>query len=191
MALLVTVITLLSACSTRGKVDVYDGSTAQRLVTYSINNMMTQLREEDLHPLADKSVFLRSHFVQPSPVLDYANARLKMELTSRFNIKLVEKEDEAEYELEFFFTSLGTDKDTFGLSIPIFWVSTDGAERNLDILAVNMYHGVSELYFYAKNNATGEITQYPRILNRSRADVFSTPIISFPVDDLDENSFIE
>ncbi|MCP5205846.1 MAG: hypothetical protein H7A01_01455 [Hahellaceae bacterium] len=191
LSFLILLTCLLSACSTRGKVDIYDGSTAQRLVTYSINNLMTQLQEEDLSPFAAKPVYLRSHFINPSPVVDYANARLKLELESRFAMKLVDNIDDAGYILDFFFTSLGTDKDTFGLTVPIFWVSTDGQQQNLDILAVNMYHGVSELYYYSKDMESGKIIQHSRVLNRARADVFSTPIISFPVDDLEEGSFID
>ncbi len=191
ITLLALILAGLTACSTRGKVDQYDGSTAQRLVTYSINNLMAKLEENDLRPFANKKVFLETHFIQPSPVLDYANARLRMELEHRFFIQLVDRVEHAEMLLQFFFTSLGTDKDTFGLSIPIFWVATDGEEAYLDILAVNMYHGVSEAYFFSKDLNTGKVDQHNRVLDRSRADVFSTPIISFPLDDLDEMSLLE
>ena len=181
----------LSGCSTREASDVFRGSTGQRLLTYSIDDLMSRLPDTDLQGFGTQPVYVRSHFITKSPILEYARQRLAMELSSRFKINLVDSAEKADYELDFFFTSLGTDSDTFGLTVPIFWVATDGDLPSLDILAVRMYHGVSEMYYYSKDKTTGIVTPHPRIIARSRTDRFTTPFFSFPVDDLDENSILD
>lgn len=180
---------LLSACSTREASNQFRGSTSQRLLTYSVNDLMAQLPKEDFAPFAGQPVYVRSHFVEISQTLNYATQRLYMELTSRLNLNLVDSPEKARYELDFFFTSLGTDSDVFGLTVPIFWV--DSEQPSLDILAVRMYHGVSEMYYFSKDKETGVVTPYSRILNRARTDRFTIPFFSFPVDDLDENSVLD
>ncbi len=179
----------LSACSTREASEQFRGSTSQRLLTYSVNNLMAQLPDENFISLAGKPVYVRSHFIEASQTLNYATQRLYMELTGRLHLNLVDSPEKAQYELDFFFTSLGTDSDVFGLTIPIFWGS--GGQPSLDLLAVRMYHGVSEMYYYSKDKETGVVTPYSRILNRSRTDRFSIPFFSFPVDDLDENPILD
>jgi len=126
----------LSACSTRESSDQFSGSTSQRLLTYSINNLMMRIPDSDFQKLGDQPVYVQSHFVKQSQILRYATQRLYMELTSRFHLNLVDSPEKADYQLDFFFTSLGTDSDTFGLTIPIFWVDTAGELPTLDVLAV-------------------------------------------------------
>lgn len=181
--------TFLSACSTREASDQFSGSTGQRLLTYSINNLMAQLPEKDFKSLVGQPVYVRSHFIEESQTLTYTTQRLYMELTSRLNLNLVDSPEKARYELDFFFTSLGTDSDVFGLTIPVFWANT--AQPSLDILAVRMYHGVSEMYYFSKDKETGVVTPHDSILNRARTDRFTIPFFSFPVDDLDENSVLD
>ena len=181
----------LSACSTREASDQYRGSTSQRLLTYSINNLMAQLPAANFEEFKDHTVYVKSHFITKSQVMDYANDRLTFELSSRFKLNLVDTAEKADYQLDFFFTSLGTDSDTFGLTIPIFWVDTGGELPTLDVLAVRMYHGVSEMYYYSKDKTTGLVTAHPSILARAKTDRFSTPFFSFPIDDLDENSVFD
>lgn len=191
ISLLLILLLGMGGCSTRDSSEHFRGSTSQRLLTYSINDLMARLPAKEFKPFANRPVYVRSHFVEASPILNYAVQRLKVELTSRLALQLVSTPEQADYELDFFFTSLGTDQDTYGLTIPIFWVSTDGELPTLDILAVRMYHGVSELYFYSKNRATGQVHTHQNTLARARADRFSTPFFSFAIDDLDEHSILD
>ena len=188
-AALISILCLfMSACSTRESAEQYRGSTSQRLLSYSINELMLQLPDSSFAEFNTAPIFVRVHFISRSQALVYAEQRLKMELTSRFKLNLVDSPSQADIELDFFFTSLGTDQDVYGLSIPIFWVSTDGEPPSLDILAVRMYHGVSEMYYYIKNNKTGVTTAHDGSIARSRSDKFSTPFFSFPIDSLKETS---
>lgn len=182
--------TLLGACSTRENTENYSGSTSQRLLTYSINDLMNQIPGDDFQTLSGKSVYVESHFIERSQVLKYATQRLRLELAGRLNLILVDSPEKADYQLDFFFTSLGTDTDTYGLSIPIFWVDST-EDSSLDVLAVRLYHGVSEMYYYVKNRETGTVKAYPGIIARAKTDRFSTPLFSFPVDNLDEKGFLD
>ena len=179
---------IISACSTRESAEQYRGSTSQRLLSYSINELMLQLPDNSFVEFSSQPIFVRSHFINKSQVLIYAEQRLKMELTSRFKLNLVDSPTKADIEFDFFFTSLGTDQDVYGLSIPIFWVSTEGQLPSLDILAVRMYHGVSEMYYFTKNKETGVTSVHEGRIARSRSDKFSTPFFSFPIDSLKEAS---
>lgn len=189
--LIATVCFTMSACSTRESADQYRGSTSQRLLSYSINELVSDLPDNSFTEFASQPIFVRTHFISKSQALVYAEQRLKMELASRFKLNLVDSAADADIEFDFFFTSLGTDQDVYGLSVPVFWVSTDGEMPSLDILAVRMYHGVSEMYYFTKNKATGETTAHNGSIARSRSDKFSTPFFSFPIDSLNEKSVFD
>ncbi|WP_017222973.1 hypothetical protein [Moritella dasanensis] len=189
--LIATVCFTMSACSTRESADQYRGSTSQRLLTYSINELVSDLPDNSFTELSSKSIFVRTHFISKTEALVYAEQRLKMELASRFKLNLVDSAADADIEFDFFFTSLGTDQDVYGLSVPVFWVSTDGEMPSLDILAVRMYHGVSEMYYFIKDNNTGVTTAHDGSIARSRSDKFSTPFFSFPIDSLEEKSVLD
>ena len=98
--------TLLGACSTRENTENYSGSTSQRLLTYSINDLMNQIPGDDFQTLSGKSVYVESHFIERSQVLKYATQRLRLELAGRLNLILVDSPEKADYQLDFFFTSL-------------------------------------------------------------------------------------
>jgi len=85
-----------------------------------------------------------------------------------------------------FFTSLATDQDSLGFSIPIPTVTTESNEiGRLDIIALNMYHGVSELYFYVRDNATKTVVKAERSKAHIRTDKLALPIITIPINTLD------
>ncbi|MCO7225518.1 hypothetical protein [Pleionea sp. CnH1-48] len=176
---------MLTACTTRQVGGTYVGSTEQRLVTYSIDKLVAQLPAEDFAGLAGKKVLLRSHFIVANQTLSYADQMIKLDLARRFQIDFVEQKEDAESEVDVFFTSLGTDNDTYGLSIPIVNLSDTSQASRIDILAVDMYHGISECLYYIKDADTQEVTRKGKILARVRTDKFATPIFSFPISNID------
>jgi len=189
--LIAAICLTMSACSTRESADQYRGSTSQRLLTYSINELVSDLPDNSFAALGSQPIFVRTHFISKTEALVYAEQRLKMELASRFKLNLVDSATEADIEFDFFFTSLGTDQDVYGLSVPVFWVSTDGEMPSLDILAVRMYHGVSEMYYFIKDKKKGVTSAHDGSIARSRSDKFSTPFFSFPIDSLNEKSVLD
>lgn len=176
----------LSACSTRQVIDELHGSTAQRLVTLSVDELITELPEAPLSQLQNSKIWMNTHFIHQNPVLAYATARMKVEINKRHQVTWVESETEADKVIDVFFTSLATDQDSLGLSLPIPTVTNQGNEiARVDILALNMYHGVSELYFYIKDNATQSVVRTDRQKAHIRTDKLSLPIITIPVSTLD------
>lgn len=184
VVLAAVVLTLLTACSARQEGKSFQGSTEQRLVTHSIDRLMGLLPEEDLKLLEGQKVHLGTHFVVDSQVVKYASARLALELQERFQVRLVEK-PEADYVLDMFFTSLGTDREARGISIPIVNLSDPEQSTSINILAVDMYHGLAEGYFYLTDVAQGSVVKRGKIKSRVRTDNFATPIFSLPVNHLD------
>ncbi|NVK21151.1 MAG: hypothetical protein HWD86_01415 [Kangiellaceae bacterium] len=185
--ILICCLLLLSACSTRQVVGNLSGSTEQRLVTYSVEKLIASLPQDDFAGLTGQKVFVKSHFIKKDEVLEYAHQMLQLELMRRFGLNLVSESSEAMTELHFFYTSLGTDTDTYGLTIPLVNLSDTSQSSQIDILAVDMYHGISEFMYYIKDNQRNQITKKRKILSRVKTDKFSTPILSFPLSDLDEN----
>ena len=109
---------LLSACSTRQVYDKYSGSTAQRLVTYSIQKLASEMKDDDFEGMRGKNIHLNTHFIVDTQDLRYAHEYFEMEFRKRFDMKMVAEKD-ADYVFDLFFYSLGTDQDTYGLTVPI------------------------------------------------------------------------
>lgn len=176
---------LLSACSTRQVHEQYSGSTAQRLITYSIQKLAKNLKAKDFEPMRGKNVHLKSHFIVENQDLIYAHDYLSIEFRRRFGINIVEEQD-AQYIVDLFFSSLGTDQDTYGLSIPLINLSDTSQAVQIDILAMDMYHGIAEAKIFITDVNTKAIVSRKKILARVRTDKVSTPIFSFPVSSLED-----
>lgn len=183
--LLLVLVVASSGCSTRQVTDGLGGSTGQRLVTYSIEKWIEDLPDKPFESLRDQSVYIKTHFVQESEALNYATGLLTLKLQQRFQILPAASTDSARYELTFFFNSLGTDADYAGLSLPFIDVSGGGTSSRIDLLALDMYHGVSEGHYILKDNESGAISFSERALARVRADSLSTPILKIPVSNLE------
>ena len=183
--LLILSVVLLSACSTRQIATDLAGATEQRLVTYSIEKLISELPEEDFNQLGQKKVFIHTHFIKRSHIVNYADQMLRLDLLRRFELNITDKLADAEIELHFFFNAIATDTDTYGLTIPIVNLSDTSQSSQIDILAVNMYHGISEFMYYVKDNTMNKVVKVRKLLARIRNDKFSTPILNFPLSNID------
>jgi len=176
---------MMSGCSTRQVAEQFNGSTEQRLVTHSVDQLMRSLPQEPLNLLTQKKVFLQSHFIKEGVLLDYATSRLKAEISQRYHSSWVASPKISDYVIDVFFTSLGTDQDSFGLSIPLP-VQGEGTEpAKIPILSFDMFHGISEMYLYLTETATNNIVLLPTQKKELRTDKISTPIITIPVSSVD------
>ena len=129
-ATLITILGLVSSCSTRQLSDSVTGSTAQRLATYSLEKFVRNLMEQsELRTLADQKIALRVHFLKDHALLDYATQLLRYQLESKYQVQFVEINEPAQYEVDVFFNSIGTDHDNFGLSIPGFGLAATPGTR--------------------------------------------------------------
>lgn len=174
---------LLSACSTRQVYDKYSGSTAQRLVTYSIQKLASEMKDDDFEGMRGKNIHLNTHFIVDTQDLRYAHEYFEMEFRKRFDMRMVAEKD-ADYVFDLFFYSLGTDQDTYGLTVPIVNLNDPAQTVRIDILAMDMYHGISEAQLYVTDTSTQAVLERDRWLARVRTDKVSTPIFAFPVSSL-------
>ena len=185
IATLLFAVFFITACSTRQEGANFKGSTEQRLVTYSIDHMMQNLTPEDMGIIVGQKLLLKSHFVIDNQVVKYAHQRLQAELADRFQVNFVETPEQADYRLDMFYTSLGTDRDSAGLSVPIVNLSDPEQSAIVNILAIDMYHGIAEGNFYLTELATGKVVKKGKIHSRVKSDKFSTPFFSFPISHID------
>lgn len=182
IALLVCVLPLLVGCAARQAQDSLAGATAQRLVSYSIEDVISNLPASDFEPLAGQRVRLESHFAVESAIQEYADQRLAVALAHRFGIEVVDADEESDAIVNVFYTALGTNRDTKGFYLPVGFVPgfDDGAK--IDILTIEQFHGLAELYYFVGPNGTekrGRVVQ-----SRTRADAIGLPIITIPLTDM-------
>ena len=181
---LVAACTAVAGCSTRQVVDPLEGSTAQRLVTYSLDQFVEELlAEPEIVALAGETVRLDVHFLRGHPLGGYSERLIDTQLQLTHGIEMADAGDTAAVELDVFFNSLGTDNDQFGLTLPTLGL-TPGSE-SINVLALDMYHGITEGYAVIRSEDGGAIERTERVLARVRRDNVSTPVIDFPINQLD------
>lgn len=185
LMLMVLLAFFLSGCSTRQVISELDGSTAQRLVTHSIDQLMKKIPAEDFPSCRDKNVYVEPHFIKETPVLDYATERFKMELGQSFDCRIVESKQVADYTVNLFFTSLGTETDIFGISIPFLVIPGVSGASDINILAVEMFHGISEMYYYVSDAEEQVLTRREKSKAAVRTDKFALPFITIPINTMD------
>ncbi len=177
-------VSVLAGCTTRQVSTTLEGSTAQRLVTYSLDNFIEDLVEQpEIADLEGETVHLGVHFLSDHPLMGYATRLIGAQLYMNNGITVAAPSDDADFDVDVFFNSMGTDSDDFGLSIPSFGFVASADD--IDILALDMYHGITEGYAIVKTNADGSLLKTERVLARIRKDEVSTPIIDFPLDQLE------
>ncbi|MDY6832840.1 MAG: hypothetical protein SWC96_13560 [Thermodesulfobacteriota bacterium] len=172
---------VLVSCTTRQVREDYAGSTEQRLTSHSINQVMEKLPEADFALLSDQPVFLECLFLNEIEPLAYARRRLEMALLEKYRCRLVGDPAEAQFVLTVFFTSIGTDFDKNGISTPDLVLPGMGGPMSIDILALEMYHGITEFYYYIRD-AEGRVVVRGRMLKKVvRNDTLLLPLITIPI----------
>jgi len=71
------------------------------------------------------------------------------------------------------------------LSIPFINATDTSQSTRIDLLAIDMFHGISEMMYYVKHRSSNQVVKKGKIKARVRTDDVSTPVISFPVSDID------
>ena len=178
------ILTTLSGCATRQLTDTLEGATAQRLVTYSLEGFVTEiLKQSQLELLSNTTVQLRVHFLQDHPMMNYATRLLTQQLKQTLGIEVSASEGNHGGYIDIYLNSLGTDQDSYGLSLPTFGLASTPDAR-INLLAIDMFHGVTEGYAVVET-ADGQTYKTERVLARVRADNVATPVIDFPLNQLD------
>jgi hypothetical protein len=185
IVLAILLAVFLSGCSTRQIISELDGSTAQRLVTHSIDQLMQKIPAEDFPSCREKNVYVKPHFIKATPLLYYATERFKMELGQSFGCRIVESKQSSDYNVNLFFTSLGTESDIFGISIPFLVIPGVSGASDINILAVEMFHGISEMYYYVSNSDGQVLLRREKSKASVRTDKFALPFITIPINTMD------
>lgn len=182
---------LLNGCISRGLNERYASFTEQRLVAQSLDVLIKALPEEDFESLAGQTVYLQAYFIeQPDPSvvapaertarIDFARQRLRFELQEKYGCRLVETTQDATYQVHFFFNAIGTDQDILGLSTPQLFLPGMGISR-IDFLALEMFHGLSEGYYYIVDRQQAKTLRGQLQKARVRTDRLNLPFISIPL----------
>ena len=174
-----------SSCATRGIHDKYLGATGQRLITQSIDKLIEKLPEQDFALLKGQKIYLECYFLEDTESLKYAKKRIELELMEKYNGTLVAKPESADMILHVFFNAIGTDRDKAGFKTPDLVIPGVGGALSIDIITLDMFHGISELYYYIIDQKNMVITRGEKIRSTIRTDKLSLPIISIPINTLD------
>lgn len=182
--ILITLV-LLTGCSTRQVIEDLNGSTAQRLITHSLDNLMQQIPEEDFSNCADKNVFIKPHFIIKNEIYPYATERFKLELGHRFSCNLVDNRADADFIVDLFFTSLATEADTLGFSISFLPIPGMDQTDSISLLALEKFHGISEMYYYVSDQNGKVLLKREKQQNTIKTDKLGLPFISIPINTMD------
>lgn len=179
LAVVLFLVIVLTACGSRQVQDSLVGSTAQRLVSYAIDDLARSLPESDFAPLSGQRLRIESHFLENGDLRAYADRRLAMELSSRFGIEVVDGLIPADHVLAVFYTSLGTDQDSRGFFLPLGFVPGVAETMQINLITLEQFHGVAEMYYYIDQDQRSDILQ-----SRQRTDALGLPIITIPLNTL-------
>jgi hypothetical protein len=183
LVLVLISVWLLAGCSAREVQDSLAGSTAQRLVTHSIDDLVGNLPEQDFLSLTGQRLYISSHFIATDELKDYADQRLVVELARRFNIEVVPRPDIADQILTVFYTSLGTDQGHLGFFLPLGFMPGVEEGTRINLITLEQFHGVAEMYYFL---GPGGHEQRGRTLQaRTRTDALGLPIITIPISSID------
>lgn len=183
IGLLLVLSALLAGCSTRQVQDSLVGSTAQRLVTHAIDDLISQLPADDFEPLRGQTLYVHSHFIEHDGIRQYADQRLVVELQSRFGIQTVAEPNQAVHQLVVFYTSLGTDQTVQGFYLPLGFVPGFDQASRVNLISLEQFHGVAEMYYFL-GPPDGQ-QRSPIIQARTRTDALGLPIITIPLSNID------
>ncbi|PVY70079.1 hypothetical protein C8D92_110110 [Tamilnaduibacter salinus] len=190
--LVVLVALTLVGCSSRQLTDNLNGSTAQRLVTHSIDDLMGELEHERLERLKGQRVYLETNFPYPSRqkasgdqslVKDYADKRLALALQRQFGAQMVDSKAQADQVMNVFYNSLATDQSDFGFSVPLGFIPGIGQNAKINLITLEKYHGISEMYYFI--GATGVENRSDTLQAVVRTDALGLPFITIPFSNLD------
>ena len=180
-----TICMLIMGCSTRDLQSSLNGSTPQRLVTHSIDDLVSGLKDKNLDALKGKKVFINSYFLNDSKLKDYADQRLAVEISGRFGAEIVPTQEDSEQVMTIFYTSLATDMDNFGISIPFGYIPGIDGSASLNIITLEKFHGISEMYYYV--GKTGTENRSKVLQAKVRTDALGLPFITLPISNIDRH----
>lgn len=183
LILAVAAIALVAGCAARQSQDSLTGATAQRLVSFGIDDMVAKLPDDHFTEYVGQRVRLNSHFLADDTLQAYADRRLQIELQRRFDIESVPPGDDADFIVNVFYTSLGTNRDTKGFYLPLGYVPGLDEGTRIDLLTLEQFHGVAEMYFFV--GPTGTEKRGAVIQARTRTDALGLPIITIPLVDVE------
>lgn len=178
-------LVVLSGCAARQAQDSLTGSTAQQLVSYSVDDLVQSLPPADFEPWSGKRLLIRTHFVASEDIRRYADRRLELELARRFGIDSTFDIDEADGILNVFYTSLGTNRDTQGFFLPLGFMPGMSADSRINLLTLQQFQGVAELYYFV--GETGTETRGQVLRARTHSDSIGLPIITIPINTIDRD----
>jgi len=176
---------LATGCSTRDLQGSLNGSTPQRLMTHSIDDLVTDLKDPNLEALTGKKVFINSYFLSDSKLKNYADQRLAVEISGRFGAEIVDSQADSEQVMTVFYTSLGTDMDNFGISIPFGYIPGVDDSTYLNIITLEKFHGISEMYYYI--GKTGTENRSKVLQAKVKTDALGLPFITIPLSNIDRH----
>ena len=176
---------LLAGCAARQATDTLSGSTAQKLVTYSIDDLVDALPEDDFASWSGKRMYIQTHFLANESAQAYADQRLRIALARRFGIDVVALPGAAEATLNVFYTSLGTDRDSQGFSLPLGFMPGFDPTARINLITLERFQGVAEMYYFL--GESGVETRGQVIQARTRTDSLGLPIITIPINNIERD----
>lgn len=170
---------LLYSCTARQVVSIYEGSTAQRLVTYSINRSVENFPVRALKIMKGKKVYIEFNYLQGMTGHSYLHSRIVSELKNK-GVTVVDDKSKADMDMDVFCTSLGTDNSYAGLNTPSV-PTLFGTLPSIKLFGVDLYRGITGFYFFLYNK-DGTINLKSKVVKgETKSDEYNLFFFSFHV----------
>lgn len=180
LAVVLLVCFLLVGCASRQIVDHYQGSTAQRLVTKSIDRAVSTFPTDLVSLLRGKKVKVTFNLLEGTKDQEYFKSRFLLQL--RLN-KIIPVETDPDYHLDVFCTSLGTDNNTIGFSTPELVTTTGNYIASIKVFGMDVFRGITEYYCILRdNNDNYQKTTY--LKGESKSDKMFLLYLTIPFNDI-------
>jgi len=175
---------LLVSCSARQVTPTYEGLTAQKLISRSIDRGLQNISQSDLLFLVNHKVFIDWYSLSTMTESTYIKARLELELELH-NINIVNSRSVADYTMIVFCTAAGTATQFSGFETPDMSLSAMPLPR-IKVFGIDLYKGEFEFYYYLKD-AKGQIIKRSEFVRgKAKSDKINLFTITIPINDINK-----
>lgn len=168
-----------AACAVRQVTPLYEGLTAQRLMSKSIDDGVQGMDLADLITLRFHKVYIDWHAFSTMKESNYIRDRFVVELQAN-KVQVVENENMADYTMVVFCTTSGTDNSFAGFETPAMTLSFMPLPQ-IQIIGLDLYEAEFGFYYFLKD-ADGNILKKSADITRgAKSNRFNFFLIGIPI----------
>ena len=170
---------LLGGCVPREVTPIYQGLTAQKLMSKSIDKAVKKIDSPELFNFALKKVYVDWNALSTIKESKFIKARFITEL-EHFGIQIVTNPKSANATIIVFCTEGGTDHDFTGLETPNITLYGFPMPQ-IQILGISQFEGQVKLYYFIKNANGVTLSESPNFIGNAKSNRLNLFSLGIPI----------